>query len=182
MEVWKDIAGYEGLYQISNLGRVKSLEREVKVGRGTRHQAELIVKQETLNNGYLRVRLSKNGDMSGYLVHRLVAKMFIPNVANWTEVNHKNGVKTDNYVENLEWISHKENMRHAFRTGLSGGEHFLNNKGSKAVSQYDRNMVLIATYPSMHEAERKTGIAQGRISISAYRGFKAGGYFWKFAE
>lgn len=181
-EIWKDIPGYEGLYQVSNLGRVKSLDRFVKTGMGTRHQEEIIVKPTTLNGGYLKIRLYKDGTTSGRLVHRLVAEMFKPNIENKTDVNHKNGDKTDNRVDNLEWVSHKENMQHAFAMGLIGGKHFLNNKGSKAVSQYDENMTLIETYPSMHEAERKTGIRQGIISTSVHRGSKVGGYIWKLAD
>jgi hypothetical protein len=168
-EIWKDIQGYEGLYQVSNLGRVKRVSGK-------------ILKPENLNKkSYLRVRLYKNKIGKHHLIHRIVAEAFVPNLRNAEEVNHKNGDKQDNKVTNLEWITHKENMQHAFKNGLAGGEHFRNNKGSKPVAQYTEKMELIAVYPSRHEAERKTGIYQGRISRSVQSGCKAGGFFWKNA-
>ena len=108
-EEWRDIIGYEGLYQVSNLGRVKSFWR----GR------ERIKKPVKAFNGYLHIELfKKGGKRKGFTVHRLVASAFIPNPLNKREVNHVNGVKTDNRVENLEWATSSENKRHAVATGL----------------------------------------------------------------
>lgn len=107
-EIWRDIADYEGLYQVSNLGRVRSL----KFGR------VLILKTRPNNSGYSQVWLYRDGRYEVHRVHRLVAETFIPNPDNKREVNHLNGDKTDNRVGNLEWCTSSENKRHAVATGL----------------------------------------------------------------
>lgn len=108
-EEWRDIKGYEGLYQVSNLGRVKSLPRKVCFGVGYRIVDEKILKQYIQNNGYVWVGLHKNNKQKRMLVHRLVAIAFIPNPDNLPEVNHKSEIKTQNNVENLEWCSRQYN-------------------------------------------------------------------------
>ena len=116
MEIWKDIQGYENLYQVSNLGRIKSLDRKVKVGIKNNdivlHKGK-ILKLNQKRNGYLSVDLSKEGIVKTISVHRLVAIAFIPNVDNKMQVNHINAKKYDNRVENLEWCSYEENKEHA---------------------------------------------------------------------
>lgn len=114
-EIWKDIKGWEGIYQVSNVGRVKSLKR-------------FLVKEERImglhdnGRGYLNVRLRKDSRGNVKYIHRLVAETFISNLENKQEVNHKNGDKSDNRVENLEWCSPEENREHAIRTGLMAFE------------------------------------------------------------
>ena len=100
-EIWKDIEGYNGDYQVSNLGRVKSF----KYGK------EKILKPQKLNTGYLSINLCKNGKMKTSRINRLVAEAFLPNPENLSEVDHINSDKTNNCVENLQWISHVENCR-----------------------------------------------------------------------
>lgn len=118
-EIWKPIKGYDGIYEISNFGRVKSLERKVyanfKFGK-TRTYKERILKPGIVN-GYKQVKLRDNSNKIVY-VHRLVAEAFINNPKNYNTVNHKNGNKQDNRVENLEWCTQKENVRKAWETGL----------------------------------------------------------------
>jgi hypothetical protein len=125
-EIWKNITGYEGYYQVSNYGYIKSLERKDRLGRIVK---EKIRKSCKNNPGYLFVPLSKNGKVKNGSIHRLVALAFIPNPKNKPEVNHKNGIKTDNRVENLEWNTPKENIEHSYLAGLQPDK-----KGEKAAN------------------------------------------------
>lgn len=116
MEIWKDIKNYEGLYQVSNLGRVKSLDRKVKTGikyNDYKIAKGKILKLNQKRNGYLTVDLSKENKVKTITVHRLVALNFIPNPKNKEEINHINCKKYDNRVENLEWVTSEENKEHA---------------------------------------------------------------------
>lgn len=118
-EIWKDIKGFEGLYQVSNLGRVKSVEHIVNDPlNGTRTVKERILSSEKMKCGYLRTALSKDSKMKKVLTHRLVAETFIPNSQNKPQVNHIDGNKKNNAVSNLEWCNNSENILHADKTGL----------------------------------------------------------------
>jgi hypothetical protein len=110
MEEWKDIEGYEGLYQISNLGRVKSLPRNDKFYK---RAEEIILKTFKCGSGYQEVILHKDRKRKPKLIHRLVAEAFILNQKNRREVNHKDGNKANNTVSNLEWVTPSENQRHS---------------------------------------------------------------------
>lgn len=113
-EIWKDIPGYEGLYQVSNLGRVKALPK--LVGRGRQyHVGERLLSLRPMKNGYIRIHLDKDGSREYVSVHRLVAKAFIDNPLNLPFVNHKNENPTDNRVENLEWCTVKYNANYGTR-------------------------------------------------------------------
>ena len=121
-EIWKDIVGYEGLYKVSNLGRVKSLSRNFWNGVNWWKSKEKILKNNILSN-YCIVYLYKNKKRKTKQVHRLVAQAFISNFNNKPEVNHIDGDKENNIVDNLEWCTHKENIQHAFKTGLKNSKH-----------------------------------------------------------
>jgi len=124
-EIWKDIFNYEGLYQVSNYGRVKSLARTIieKCGKNNRSVKGRILKlwdMKTRKTGkpYKSVSLSKNGKAAKFTVHRLVAEAFIENKENKPFINHKDGVKHNNKTSNLEWCTNIENIQHAIKTGI----------------------------------------------------------------
>lgn len=123
-EIWKDIKDYEGLYQVSNLGRIKSFPRN---GTQTNNIKILMLK---LNHKYYHVTLSKDNERIDKLVHRLVAEAFIPNPENKPQVNHKDGNKLNNNVNNLEWNTCVENVQHSISTGLRK-DRGCNNKRSR---------------------------------------------------
>ena len=118
MEIWKDITNYEGIYQISTLGNVKGLRRVVNMPRGKTRILKDRMLNQTNCKGYLRVCLCVDGISKRFLVHRLVAESFISNPKNKPQINHLNGIKYDNRVENLEWVDNSQNMLHAYSFGL----------------------------------------------------------------
>ena len=166
MEHWKSIAGYEGLYEVSDLGRVKSLW----------YGKDKILKPQNNTHGYLQVGLSKDGQKKTSLVHRLVADEFVPNPNNLTTVNHKDEVKTNNVASNLEWMSQKDNINYGTRNKR------VAESLSKKVQMFDKfTGELLATFPSLMEAERVTGIPHGNISKCCIGKRKSsGGYVWKY--
>lgn len=180
---WKfgRITGYEGIYKISSLGRVKRVGKyrnQVKEWESNR-----ILKPATKSKGYMYVQLSKNGKTSPKHIHRLVAEAFIPNPENKPTVNHKNGNKADNSLENLEWATYTENI-HSIRI-LGNGNRIDAIK--KPVLQYDLQGNFVAEYPSYREAQRQTGINSIDVVCRGERqkGRKqktAGGYIWKYKE
>lgn len=162
-EVWKDIPGYEGLYQASTLGRIKSVNYSRK-----------ILKINLQPSGYEAVTLYKNKLKKFCLVHRLIAITFIPNPKNKPAVNHKDEIKNHNMVTNLEWVTNKENQNYGhciYNMAVSQG---------KAIAQYTKNDELIRIYYSGGEAQKVTGINRYHISAVVHGKRKtAGGYIWK---
>lgn len=183
-EEWKDIKGYEGLYQISNLGRVKSLERKANHVSGKRNVTERFIKPNTCTS-YKSVCLSKKGIGKRYPIHRLVAFHFIPNPNNYPCINHKDCDKYNNKDTNLEWCDYSYNPKHAYFHNLRSSPNLnkfgKENHTSKKVVQYTINGHKIGEYGSTREAGRITGINQSCISACA-RGKRktSGGYIWKY--
>lgn len=175
-EIWRDVQGYEGLYQVSNLGRVKSLDR---VDSANRCRKGRIMNLQN-NKGYMMIRLSKNNIRGCSSVHRLVALAFINNPQCKPEINHIDGNKGNNNVENLEWVTSSENQIHAFKIGLQNKTDYKNDKKSKPVIQI-KNGDVIKEFPSAMEVERITGFPQGNIS-NCCRGRQktAYGYKWQY--
>lgn len=129
MEIWKDVVGYEGLYQVSNIGRIKSMRRgiiykDVEICRNGFKSTfihpvrERIMKQHSYGTGYKQIMLSNKGTKSSPAVHRLVISAFVGPLPDGCQVNHKDGNKSNNRVENLEYVTARENMMHAKMTGL----------------------------------------------------------------
>lgn len=120
MEIWKDVVGYEGLYKVSNLGQVRSLDREVKIkGNNTKIKPGRILKPYLIYGYPVVILYDKNSRPKKGKVHRLVAIAFISNPENKPEVNHIDGIKTNSCINNLEWVTGNENKAHAVRLGLN---------------------------------------------------------------
>ena len=179
-EIWKPIKGYYGL-EVSNQGRVRRTKHTNKGNIGKyKDKLPYILKTSNDKDGYVLVTLSENGKNFHARMHRLVAETFIPNTENKPQVNHINGIKNDNRVENLEWSTRSENIRH--RINVLGIK-LTNNIKSKPVLQYDMQMNFIKEYPSAKEAHRQTGMSQGHISQCCRGEFKQYNKFiWKYKE
>lgn len=159
-EYWKPIKGYEGLYMVSNWGRVKS----IKFGK------ERILKPVTNSSGYLLVGLYKNNIEKKYSVHRLVAEAFIPNPYNLPQVNHRDENKLNNNVDNLEWCTNEYNINYGTRT----------ERYSKPVLQYTLDGEFVGEWPSARECGRN-GFNQGSVSACCRGKLKTHrGFIWKY--
>lgn len=170
-EVFKDIKGLEGKYQVSNCGRIKSLNYK-RTGK------EGIIKLEKCTSGY---SYFVSGGKKGYLVHRLVWEAFNGPIPEGMEVNHINEIKTDNRLENLNLMTKKENVN--WGGGVSRSAHTRRriDKRRKQVSQYTMDGNLLEVYDSVREAQRKTGYSEANISACCRGLYKqAYGFIWKY--
>jgi len=178
-EIWKDIKGYEGLYQVSNIGRVKSLDRTFinKIGH-KQHTKERIMKLGTDKDGYLQVSLcDSSGKVKRFYVHRLVCEAFHENPKNKPCVNHIDEDKTNNIASNLEWCTYEENNNHGTHNARAA------KTKSKPVGQYTPKSELIKVWQSAVEVQRQLGFDNTFISKVALGKQKtAYGYVWKFVE
>ncbi|MDR1120216.1 MAG: hypothetical protein LBM08_04790 [Dysgonamonadaceae bacterium] len=189
-EIWKDIKDYEGCYQVSNLGRIRSLSRIIQRKNGMSYKVNgKIFTGTPEKDGYLIVHL-RNGNVNNHArISRLVAATFIPNTLNKSEVNHMNGMKTDNRVENLEWATSGENITHAYRIlNRIKNKNLLNKTGdlhptSKAVLQFDLNGSFIARYESARQASLALNKSASTISKAISGKTKiSGGFIWKYED
>ena len=175
-EIWKDIRGFENKYQISNMGRIRSIFRYK------------IILKPALTQGYKFVSLYNKTSKKCYRIHRLVAQTFIPNPNNKITVNHKNGIKTDNRVSNLEWNTYQENIKHSYNvlgrnpTKYWSGKFGKDNSCSKIVLQYTLDKNFVKRFTSVMEASIETNICKSSIARNA-RGERktAGGYIWVYS-
>ena len=169
IEVWKDVHEYEGLYKVSSFGRVKRI---------TTNKLRLAG-----NNGmgYLFIPLCKNGIVKNHYIHRLVAIHFVPNPKKKSTVNHKNGIKSDNNITNLEWCTQSENSQHGFDTGLICQKKGAENSNSKPVIQYDLDGNKLNEFISITEASMHTGIYASNIGLAcSKRVLRAGDFQWRY--
>lgn len=168
-EIWKDIVGYEGLYQVSNLGRVKSINRQ-----GTKGVILKIIKGK---NGYYYVPIRKNKKQKNALVNRLVAEAFIPNPYNKPQVNHKDENKGNNCSYNLEFCDHKYNCNYGTRNKK------ISSSLSTRINQYDLEGNFMKEYLGAMCIQRELGISNSSVIQCCKGKYKtAGGYIWKYKE
>lgn len=197
-EIWEDIKDYEGLYQVSNLGNVKSLERKSWNGHKWFIKKEKTLKPRPLKSGYLRVSLCKDGIVKDYLIHRLVAIAFIPNTDNLPEVNHKDENKENNCYFNLEWCDGKYNINYGTaieratknKPSMKGENNPMYGMSgelapsSKKVVQLTLEGKFIKIWDSIKEASDSLGLNSSSISkcCKGERLKKTGGFKWKYYE
>ena len=175
-EIFKDIFfeengtlyDYRGLYQVSNFGRVKSF-----------HGKEKFLKLSKKENGYMSVSMYKNGKEKRFYVHRLVAHMFIQNNKNFSEINHVDENKENNFVTNLEWCNRSQNINHGTRNEKCSEKQKNNEKSIKIVQM--KNFRITNIFSCCYEAERITGINHGNINKCCRGNLKSAGKFiWKY--
>ena len=182
-EEYRDIKGWEGYYQVSNLGNVKSIERKAWNGRGYRVIKERIMKTYDNGYGYLFVYLTKDGEQEKCYIHRLVAEAFLENPDNLPDVNHKDENKENNCVENLEYCTKAYNNNYGTRNKRIAEAMTNHPKLSKAIIGISKISGLITEFSSAHEASRQLGIDQSHITDCLKgRQKSAGGFYWMYAE
>lgn len=184
-EIWKDIDGYTGLYQVSNLGNVRKLRF---INNMTNKEKVFLITPKLINTGYYKVMLYKGGKWENAFVHRLVAAAFIPNEAGRPQVNHIDGNKTNNVVTNLEWCTQSENNRHAYRTGLRSapatGRFGADSYKAIPVEMLDKDTgKVICRFGSLIDAAKYVGAKKSCHICSCCKGKlkTAYGHGWRYA-
>lgn len=183
-EEWREIKGFEGRYAVSNLGRVKSLPRLVNNHTGEINLKGKILKQRPDNKGYMRIDIKDNSGKKKYMgIHRVVALTFIDNPLNKPQVNHIDGNKSNNNVDNLEWVTNSENQIHAYKRGLNYVTGRAGRK-KKEVCQIDiQTGKIMKIYPSIADAQRVMKCSNiGECCRHKYGRKTSAGYGWEFRE
>lgn len=178
-EEWRDIQDYEGLYQVSNFGRVRSLGLRNKNANNERIK---LLKPGVTGIGYNMITLC-NGKLKQKLVHRLVAQAFIPNTKNYPIINHIDGNKLNNKVNNLEWCTQKQNIQHSFKNGLQISKLKGGTIPPVKIKQYDLDNNFIKEWDSMTKIQKELGISTALI-WKCCRGIykKSRGFIWKYSS
>ena len=181
-EIWKDIPGFEDAYQVSSNGNIRSKDRYVS-NRPSGESVRLIkgqsIHQFINNSGYSYVNISKGHRRYKHeYVHRLVADAFIPNPLKLPTINHIDGNKQNNQILNLEWNSYSDNNQHAYDHNLTHSNKNNSNMSDK-IAAYNLDGTLFRTFPSMREAERQMGMANGQVSQGIIHGWHSKGFIWK---
>lgn len=184
IEIWKEIPLFGGKYLASNLGRIKSVPyKGYKFGRTSE---KILSTSKRSRDGYALINLiSPKGIRKTYQVHRLIGLTFLNNYEDGLVINHKNEMKDDNRVSNLEWITKWENTQYSgnLEKAWASSSCQLNNSRSKSIIQYDKEMNIIEMYPSASEASRVTKVDKANLVNCANGRYKtAGGFIWKYAQ
>lgn len=187
-EIWRDIKGFEGIYQISNIGNIRSLTRKVKTFNGFRTSKGQILKPQKTNTGYYSIDLRLNQKHNYFSVHRLVAETFIPNPNNLPIINHKDSNPLNNNVNNLEWCNQSYNVKYSYINGNAKPTSGCFKKGNiphnlTKVSQYDKEGNFIKTYSSVRLAAKSINRAPTSIfNCLGGRTKYSAGYIWRYAD
>lgn len=189
-EVWKDIAGYEGIYQVSNLGRVRSLDRyyvkpHPRNGVPTMYfKKGQVIKTFKGRNGYIGTVLKYQRKQKNFMVHRLVALAFVQGYFEGADVNHKDCNRQNNRADNLEWVTRRENLLYDNGCNVTAMEQ-IHKSQRKPIIQMTLDGSFVREWPSIHSAHLTLGIDSKSISGSCYQHYgvkTAGGFRWKFKE
>lgn len=186
LKFWKPVMGYEGLYEISNYGELKSLDKWVDIGLGRRQFVKGKIRTAAkASNGYRMTTLSKEGINKTVTIHSLVAMHFIKNPWKKPIVNHRNTIKTDNYIGNLEWATYSENILHAYKYKLrrapSAGKYGKDHHRSRAIIQLTLTGENIREWDSISDAARELGIrGNGVQAVCAGKEKVFKGFIWKY--
>lgn len=184
-EIWKDIERFEGCYQVSTLGNVRSIDRYVKCGEnGIKFQLGKTLKQSKNKYGYMQVRLSKSRkNKFSYTVHRLVAIAFIPNDNNYDQVNHIDGNKQNNYIENIEWCDNSYNQIHAYQNGLQDRSKYYAGRKRRMVAKLSKDLQILSVYETVTQAAKENEISESCVDRVCLKQRKTtNGYKWCFVN